>query len=318
MRVTANFDSQTGLATWTFASLDPSTQDVPSNPLLGFLPPDDSTGRGEGFVSYTIQPADADATGDIVNAQATIVFDANAPISTSAISNTIDVGAPTGTITPLAADQTTTSFLVSWSGQDDAGGSGIATYNVYVSEDGGTFAPLVVNTTTTSTTFTGSPGHSYGFYTVATDNVGNVQPTPSAAQSTTTVVADTATLESDGTLEVFGGTANDTIVLSASGKFIDANIDGTAQTPVKTKHVSSIVIDGGDGDDLIRVANHLPPAMINGGAGNDTIIARNSGDTLIGGAGNDSLTRWSPATATIRCAAAPPATASLAVPAMIS
>jgi RHS repeat-associated protein len=290
VRVTANFDSQTGLATWTFASLDPSTQDVPSNPLLGFLPPDDSTGRGEGFVSYTIQPADADATGDIVNAQATIVFDANAPISTSAISNTIDVGAPTGTITPLAADQTTTSFLVSWSGQDDAGGSGIATYNVYVSEDGGTFAPLVVNTTTTSTTFTGSPGHSYGFYTVATDNVGNVQPTPSAAQSTTTVVADTATLESDGTLEVFGGTANDTIVLSASGKFIDANIDGTAQTPVKTKHVSSIVIDGGDGDDLIRVANHLPPAMINGGAGNDTIIARNSGDTLIGGAGNDSLT----------------------------
>ncbi len=39
----------------------------------------------------------------------------------------------------------------------------------------------------TSTTFTGQPGHSYGFYSVATDNLGEVQPTPAGAQATITV-----------------------------------------------------------------------------------------------------------------------------------
>jgi hypothetical protein len=42
-------------------------------------------------------------------------------------------------------------------------------------------------TTQTSATFTGQAGHSYGFYSVATNNLGLVQATPMAAQATTTV-----------------------------------------------------------------------------------------------------------------------------------
>ena len=40
-----------------------------------------------------------------------------------------------------------------------------------------------------SALFTGQPGHTYGFYSVATDNAGNVQPTPTSAQATTQIVS---------------------------------------------------------------------------------------------------------------------------------
>ena len=55
------------------------------------------------------------------------------------------------------------------------------------------YAALVLNTTSTSQNFTGQPGHTYGFYSVASDIAGNVQPTPTAAQATTNVFAPTTT-----------------------------------------------------------------------------------------------------------------------------
>ena len=51
---------------------------------------------------------------------------------------TIDAGAPTSSVAALPATEDSTTFTVSWSGQDDAGGSGIASYDVYVSDNGGT------------------------------------------------------------------------------------------------------------------------------------------------------------------------------------
>ncbi|HZZ81532.1 MAG TPA: DUF4214 domain-containing protein, partial [Gemmataceae bacterium] len=80
-----------------------------------------------------------------------------------------------------------TSFMVSWSGSDDANGSGIAFYDVFVSDNGGPFTAFKTATTTNSATFTGTVGHTYGFYSVATDNVAHRQTTPTAAQATTTV-----------------------------------------------------------------------------------------------------------------------------------
>src|SRR5205823_1361567 len=77
-------------------------------------------------------------------------------------------------------------FTLNWSGSD--GGSGLASYSVYVSDNGGAFTALLTNTTLTSTTFTGTDGHSYRIYAVATDNAGNVQPTP-VTQATTLIDA---------------------------------------------------------------------------------------------------------------------------------
>jgi hypothetical protein len=84
----------------------------------------------------------------------------------------------------------TTSFTVSWSGQDDTGGSGIASFDIFVSDNGGAFTPFLTGTTQTSATFTGQLGHTYGFYGVATDNVGHRQANPASAQATTEVASD--------------------------------------------------------------------------------------------------------------------------------
>jgi hypothetical protein len=75
---------------------------------------------------------------------------------------------------------------VTWSGNDGAG-PGIVGYNVYVSDDGGPYTIWQSATPTTSATFTGQPGHTYSFYSVATDPLGFIQPTPTTAQAATTV-----------------------------------------------------------------------------------------------------------------------------------
>ncbi|HWB14452.1 MAG TPA: DUF4214 domain-containing protein [Pirellulales bacterium] len=97
---------------------------------------------------------------------------------------------PTSSVTPLPTTSPV-SFTVSWSGSDP-GGPGIASYDVFVSDNGGPFRSLLAATTATSTTFHGVNGHTYGFYSVAVDVVGNRQRTPAAAQATTRAVDQVA------------------------------------------------------------------------------------------------------------------------------
>ena len=102
--------------------------------------------------------------------------------------NTIDAGVPTSSVVPLAANTSATSFLVEWNGTDDTGGSGVANYDVFVSDNGGPFETLVAGTTDTSVMFDGENGHTYGFYSMATDNVGHVEATPPEPDAETTIV----------------------------------------------------------------------------------------------------------------------------------
>jgi RHS repeat-associated protein len=217
--VTASFDEETGLLTWTFKSIDPTTMDQPTGNLLeGFLPPDKTAPQGQGWVSYFVQPRTTDPTGTAINAQASVIFDNNTPIDTMTFVNTIDAGNPTSNISPLPALTTTPLIPVSWSGSDDAGGSGIATYDIYVSTDGGPFTSWLLGTTLSQSTYLGQSGHSYAFYSVATDNVGNVQPTPAAAQTSISVQVPQATsvtgISGGGT---YGGAATLTATLIAGG-----------------------------------------------------------------------------------------------------
>jgi len=98
-----------------------------------------------------------------------------------------DITPPTSTVAALPTMETSPSFTVNWSGTDNSGGSGIANFDVYVSDNGGHFTSWLQNTTSTSATFNGVNGHSYSFLSVATDNSGNVQDTPTAAQTGTHV-----------------------------------------------------------------------------------------------------------------------------------
>src|SRR5205823_5630247 len=89
---------------------------------------------------------------------------------------------PSSTVAALPAFTGSTSFRVSWSGDDNPGGSGLASYDVFVSDNGGPNTLFQAGTTQTSAPFSGTSGHRYDFYSVAVDNVGNRQPKPGAAQ----------------------------------------------------------------------------------------------------------------------------------------
>ncbi len=190
VQVTADVNVQTGLVTWTLTTIDPATGQIPVDPSLGFLPPDNASGAGEGFVSYTILTKSSDPTGTVINAQATVVFDTQPPLNTPQIFNTIDTGTGlTSAVAALPPEEASPEFNVTWSGTDSASGSAIASFTIFVSDDGGPYTAWLTNTTLTAASYLGQYGHTYSFYSVATDNVGNVQPTPTSPEATTTVVS---------------------------------------------------------------------------------------------------------------------------------
>lgn len=176
---------ENGALTAILQSVDRVTGGLPEDPLAGFLPPNDESGRGEGYLTFQIWPTTGLTNGQIITNQATIVFDINPPIDTPVVTNTIDSQPPTSSIQPLPAESNS-KVTLSWQG-DDGGGSGIGSVTVYVSEDGSPFQPWQMGFTQTQVIFTGVPEHSYGFYSVATDNVGNRQALPAGAQATTTI-----------------------------------------------------------------------------------------------------------------------------------
>ena len=188
--VTATIDERTGIATWIFTTIDPATGAIPLDPTIGFLPPDTANGVGEGFVSYTIMANQADPTGTVINAQATVTFDTEPPLNTPQIFNTIDAGSDLmSAVAALPTYENSTQFDVSWSGLDAVNGSAISSYTVFVSDNDGPFTAWLTNTTLIAAPFVGRDGHTYAFYSVATDNAGNVQPIPTAAQASTIVDA---------------------------------------------------------------------------------------------------------------------------------
>ncbi len=188
VRVEANLDLATGLLTWRMASEDPATGDLPEDPLAGFLPPNDTSHRGEGYVSYLVHPKAGLPSGTKIRNSASITFDINEPIVTNQVANTIDGAAPTSRVAELPGGSGR-EFPVSWSGTDDPGGSGIARYDIYVSADGGPFQPWITGTADTQAVFRGEPGHQYSFASVATDMVGNRESGELTAEASTRVGA---------------------------------------------------------------------------------------------------------------------------------
>jgi RHS repeat-associated protein len=197
------FDPNSGLLQATFDSLDPVTG-LPPDVLTGFLPPEDGTGRGLGHVSFVVKPRAGLATGTAIRNVALVRFDFQETVATDQVDDhdptkgtdpakealaTIDSAPPTSRVQALPAVTYTPSFLVSWSGADDAGGSGIASFDVFVSDNGGPFTAWLTATPLTSASYAGQNGHTYAFYSVATDRVGNRQKAPTAAQATTQVTA---------------------------------------------------------------------------------------------------------------------------------
>ncbi len=185
--VTASLDRNTGLVTWRFTSIDPATGQLIDDPDAGLLPPNVNPPAGEGSVVFSVMPKSGLATGTAIQNQAVIVFDTNAPIPTPTWLNTIDRDAPVTHVLPLSTTQSATTFQVQWTGTD--AGAGIQDFSIYVSDNGGAFTLWQDHTSSLSANFTGAIGHSYGFFALGTDLVGNAEATKTTAEATTQIVS---------------------------------------------------------------------------------------------------------------------------------
>ncbi len=185
--VTAFVDTARGLIRWDIQAIDPQTGEPPNSSLLGLLQPENGSGRGQGYVVFSVRPRAGVGTGTIIGNQASIVFDNQPPIVTPRVTSGVDANRPVSLIAPLPPTTGSSSFAVSWSGSDDSGGSGVDTFDIYVSEDGGPFTVWIQGTDETSATFQGKVGKSYGFFSVASDESGNVERLKTQPDTTTFV-----------------------------------------------------------------------------------------------------------------------------------
>jgi len=217
LSIKGSLDETSGVLRWTFSSLDPETGDPVSDPLAGFLPPNEEPPEGEGSVSYFPTLGAEVESGTRFGGAAEIVFDDNDPIDTGVWANTLDIDPPSSQVNSLASTQNDVDFPVQWDGTDAE--SGVRTYSVYVSKNGGTFTEWIADTTAASATFEGERGARYSFYSLATDSVGLTEPTPETADASTKVSADAipvelthmeATLSEEGTVALTWKTASET------------------------------------------------------------------------------------------------------------
>ena len=174
--VTAGYDVTNGKAFWEFQSIDPLTLLPPTNPTKGFLLLQDSLkpNNGHAFVNFIIKPKQTDVTLDTIHAEAKIIFDGNDTIPTNYHTNTVDAFAPTSHINALPATSPNPVPL-SWTGTDDAGGSGVKSYTLYVSTNGVSFYILKAGITRLDTSIALAKDSSYCFFVLATDSVGNME-----------------------------------------------------------------------------------------------------------------------------------------------
>ncbi len=322
--IEAGIDTSTREVSWTFTAIDPLTGDLPEDPFVGFLPPNVNAPEGDGFVTYTIRPKSDVVSGDRIDAVASIVFDVNEPIITPPIFNTFDTAPGTSSVSTLPTVVDTTDFLVSWSGQDDAGGSGIASYDIYVSVDDKPFVLWLSDTTETSALYPGQEQTKYAFYSIATDNLGFVEEKAPLVEAETVVlptpVAEllvTRAEEVDGEAQItvklnelfdfapdfyrfsFALSENELFDSFAESGLEDeatftfpANTTATifariidAENDSNTYRLNVIVGD----NDSQEIFGTNQEDIIFGLGGNDIIDGKNGNDTIVGGEGDDTF-----------------------------
>lgn len=217
--IEAGLNAASGVATWRFTSIDPDLGGPSEDPEQGFLPPNVTPPEGDGSVLFTIRAKPGTTTGTTLCNEASIVFDANAPIATPRWCNSFDFQAPVSQVDAALPDAVLPEAEVSWSGSDT--GSAVESYSVFVSEDGGPFSAWLTDSQLTSAHFSGKAGSRYDFYTTARDQGGNVEAPPALPDRSVTLAAPSPDTDGDGVPD-----AIDDCTLVANPDQTDADGDG--------------------------------------------------------------------------------------------
>jgi len=124
VQIEVGINLATGQVFAHFFSVDPNTS-LPPDVLTGFLPPEDGTGRGMGYIAYRIDQKPGLITGTELRNIALISFDGQPWIATNQVDphdpaagidpakealNTIDAGAPTSAVVSLQSTRTAPDF----------------------------------------------------------------------------------------------------------------------------------------------------------------------------------------------------------------
>jgi hypothetical protein len=176
--VKGTFNPSNGQINWLFKSLDPGTLQAPEDALAGFLPPITENGTEIGWVCFSADKKEGLPSGTRLENQAFVNFDGVGPWNPAPkdapFLNTVDSKAPTSS---LSAKTEGTNIELAWNSNDDAG-SGVRDYSIYLSKDDGAFEVWLSHVTNNSVVFAGEFGHKYALYSVAEDNVGNIEEVP--------------------------------------------------------------------------------------------------------------------------------------------
>ena len=186
VKVHGILDSAKGVITVTFNTLDRTTLDPNEDVDLGFLPPNKTKSVGQANFSYTVGLKSTIKHNDVVANQASIYFDQNQPIKTNKYSNKIDIMAPTSSVSSLPIETTDSNFTVSWSGFDSD--CGLNYYNIFVSDNDSAYKNWMANTSLTTSKYKGHRNHTYKFYSIALDSIGNTETYTGNPDATTKVV----------------------------------------------------------------------------------------------------------------------------------
>ncbi len=241
--VLAGLDITNNRAFWIFESIDPSTGLAPMDAFTGFLPVNDTiTRRGEGYVTFSYTPIGTANTGDSLFAEAEIFFDDNNSIFTNEWFNTLDALPPTSYIDPIPLYTDTNHVPVTFTANDDNGGSGVKECKLYYRKNQGSWNLYGTFEPDTTVYFTANPGV-YQLFSVASDNAGNAENMKSSPEAELTIL-DTLKLAVSGNISYDNAAATpfdgitaylirdngriDSVITDANGDFVFGDVvDGT-------------------------------------------------------------------------------------------
>jgi hypothetical protein len=136
------------------------------------------------------------------------------------------------------------SFTVYWAGSSPL--LTAVTFDVFASDNGGPFIPFQTATTATSANFKGVPGHTYGFFSIATDAGGNREPMKARAEMVVTILAapaPTPAFTGGGSWDTFFADANRWNQPQFATTLMFADINGDGKTDVCGRGVAGIWCD---------------------------------------------------------------------------
>jgi hypothetical protein len=220
LRLAGSIDTIEGIVYWEFQSIDPITNQITEDPIIGFLPPNVIAPQGDGSVSFIVNAKDNLVDGDSIKNKAYIVFDNNPTIVTNDWKNKYDFAKPSSFVNILPNSSLPT-FTVSWAGVDIH--SGVKEYTIFVSKNDSAYVPWIINTNLTQAVFTGVANTNYKFYSISTDYAGNTEDSKSIYESSTNTSLSTSTVNliEDKNIVLFPNPFTDNLYLNFLNKEYD-------------------------------------------------------------------------------------------------